>query len=56
MMPGNVFTIEPIFMMFPGKYFMWKDNFTVLSPNNPSGNNFVYKFISILQHNLNIQF
>lgn len=36
MEPGNVFTIEPIFMMHPGRYYMWRDNFTVVSPGNPS--------------------
>jgi len=36
MKPGNVFTIEPIFLMRHGEYKMWKDNWTVLSPNNPS--------------------
>ena len=47
MVPGNVFTIEPILKMFPGKYFMWRDNFTVLSPNNPSGNLYIIKIYSL---------
>lgn len=37
MVPGNVFTIEPILLMRHGQYQMWKDNFTVVSPDNPSG-------------------
>lgn len=36
MEPGNVFTIEPIFLMQHGQYVMWDDNFTVVSPDNPS--------------------
>jgi methionyl aminopeptidase len=36
MEPGNMFTIEPIILMNRGQYFMWKDNFTTLSPDNPS--------------------
>jgi methionyl aminopeptidase len=36
MEPGNVFTIEPIFLMKHGEYYMWSDNFTVVSPDNPS--------------------
>lgn len=36
MEPGNVFTIEPIFLMKHGEYLMWNDNFTVVSPDNPS--------------------
>ncbi len=31
-----MFTIEPIILMNRGQYFMWKDNFTTLSPDNPS--------------------
>ncbi|KRW98279.1 Peptidase M24, structural domain [Pseudocohnilembus persalinus] len=36
MEPGMVFTIEPIFMMKPGPYVMWQDDFTILSPGVPS--------------------
>jgi methionine aminopeptidase len=36
MEPGNVFTIEPIILMRHGEYIMWKDKFTVVSPDNPS--------------------
>jgi Methionine aminopeptidase len=38
MQPGNVFTIEPIFMMKPAKVpYMWADEWTMTSPGNPSG-------------------
>jgi len=33
---GHTFTIEPIFMLKNKEYYMWRDNFTVVSPNNPS--------------------
>ena len=33
---GHAFTIEPIFMLKNNYYHMWRDNFTVVSPNNPS--------------------
>ena len=33
---GNMFTIEPIFLMRHGEYFMWNDNFTTVSLDNPS--------------------
>ncbi|CAD8155048.1 unnamed protein product [Paramecium octaurelia] len=36
MVPGNVFTIEPVLLMRHDQYSMWKDNFTVVSPDNPS--------------------
>ena len=36
MEPGNVFTIEPILLMHHGQYVMLDDNFTVISPDNPS--------------------
>ncbi len=37
MLPGMVFTIEPIFTLFePTKYVQWQDNFTIASPGNPS--------------------
>lgn len=37
MQPGNVFTIEPIITLFPiTDIISWQDNFTVISPNNPS--------------------
>lgn len=37
MKPGMVFTIEPIFCLNKiNKVVMWKDNFTVISPFNPS--------------------
>ncbi len=36
MEPGLVFTIEPIILMNTGAYILWRDNFTVVSPNNPS--------------------
>jgi methionine aminopeptidase len=38
MQPGNVFTIEPIFMMRQSKEpHVWRDEMTLVSPNNPSG-------------------
>lgn len=38
MVPGNTFTIEPIFTMHNSKeYYQWEDGWTVFSPNNPSG-------------------
>ncbi|EAR84818.1 methionine aminopeptidase (macronuclear) [Tetrahymena thermophila SB210] len=36
MQPGMVFTIEPIFTMRRGRYQMWSDQMTVVSPYNPS--------------------
>lgn len=36
MQVGNVFTIEPIFLMRHGEFQMWRDGFTVVSPQNPS--------------------
>lgn len=39
MEPGNVFTIEPIFMIrnIADDYKIWSDKFTIIAPNNPSG-------------------
>ena len=40
MKPGNIFTIEPIFTMYPHNDFSsWKDKWTIVSANNPSGKN-----------------
>ena len=37
MVPGMAFTIEPIIMMYPyDELYMWKDNWTIISENNPS--------------------
>ena len=37
MQVGNVFTIEPIFTLNPiDNAVQWKDNFTVISPDNPN--------------------
>lgn len=38
MKPGNVFTIEPIFTLYPtfNNMELWADNFTVISKNNPN--------------------
>jgi len=36
MQPGMVFTIEPIFTMKEGRYHLWSDGMTVVSPYNPS--------------------
>lgn len=34
---GMVFTVEPIISLFPHKQlYMWPDNFTITSVNNPS--------------------
>ncbi len=34
---GMVFTIEPIITLFPhDKIYIWKDQFTIISENNPS--------------------
>jgi methionyl aminopeptidase len=33
---GNIFTIEPILLIRHGEYYMWRDKFTTVSPNNPS--------------------
>lgn len=39
MVPGNIFTIEPIMLIKKVEdYKMWNDNFTVISNDNPSGN------------------
>ena len=39
MSPGNVFTIEPIFMMKDVKTAgVWEDDFTLIAPGIPSGN------------------
>ena len=38
MTPGNVFTIEPIFMMKDIRApAVWDDDFTMIAPNIPSG-------------------
>lgn len=38
MEPGNTFTIEPIILMHKSdEFYCWRDDFTVISPNNPSG-------------------
>lgn len=38
MQPGNAFTIEPIFMMKQAKApMLWSDEWTMISPGNPSG-------------------
>ena len=47
MKPGNVFTIEPIFLMknILDDYKIWNDRFTIVSPNNPSG---MHMFLKIM--------
>jgi len=39
MEPGNVFTIEPIFLLSntADNFKSWRDKFTIVAPNNPSG-------------------
>lgn len=37
MQVGSVFTIEPIFTWHPiSTLQQWKDNFTIISPDNPN--------------------
>ncbi len=37
MQPGNVFTIEPIFTLYPiSNPMLWRDGFTFISPDNPN--------------------
>ena len=43
MKPGNIFTIEPIFTMYPNDDFhFWKDKWAITSSNNPSGKKLKY--------------
>lgn len=52
MQPGNVFTIEPIFMMRDAKVpYMWEDDFTMLVPGVPSGK-FIYEIIIIFESSM----
>jgi len=53
MQPGNVFTIEPIFMMRDAKVpYMWEDDFTMLVPGVPSGKPFFQKIVLIFESSM----